>query len=41
MLNEAEELAEKGDVEGSKMKQAIFEQTKQKAILPPVLMQEV
>jgi len=31
LLNEAEELAEKGDVEGSKMKQAIFEQTKQKA----------
>lgn len=31
LLNEAEELAEAGDIEGSKMKQAIFEQTKQKA----------
>merc|ERR1719409_1132435 len=31
LLNEAEELAESGDIEGSKMKQAIFEQTKLKA----------
>lgn len=31
LLNEAEELAEKGDIEGSKTKQAIFEETKRKA----------
>jgi len=31
LLNEAEELAEAGDIEGSKQKQAIFEQTKAKA----------
>lgn len=31
LLNEAEELAESGDIEGSKQKQAIYDQTKAKA----------